>query len=312
MRHSMLFIAAAFPMLAGTARAQLMIPDSGAGDRVMLFSDFDGSLIDVNWITDISAPYVFTTPKEARVIGSQIWVSDQVADAVHRFDMARNYLGSITAHPTGGVIDNIRGFGADDSKVYVTSFHATTAKRGVMIYDFTGTPVGFFPASPSTASYFDITGFQNDLLISNDTTDRLERWTTSGTFVSTFASFVAPQQVDRLPDGTIISVSTISTPGVEGVYRHNPDGTLHTYIDTEGLKSQFGEIVPRAAWLLGDGNYIIAGSTGVYKTTQPGPDWGFTRILAGVDAQYINPIPTPGAAVPALLALAFAGSRRRK
>ena len=65
---------AAAPVIS---RAQLMIPDSGTGDRVMLFNAFDGSLIDADWITDVGQPYVFTTPKEAAVVGNQIWVSDQ-------------------------------------------------------------------------------------------------------------------------------------------------------------------------------------------------------------------------------------------
>ncbi len=91
-------------------RAQLMIPDS-AGDRVMLFSAADGSIMDLNWITDVGAVgWVFSTPKEARVVNGQIWVSDQVADAIHRFDMERHYLSSITAHfVAGAVLDNLRG-----------------------------------------------------------------------------------------------------------------------------------------------------------------------------------------------------------
>ena len=39
------FALALAPVLA---RAQLMIPDSGTGDRVMLFNAFDGSLIDAS------------------------------------------------------------------------------------------------------------------------------------------------------------------------------------------------------------------------------------------------------------------------
>ena len=44
-------------MVSNALAADLMITDSGAGDRVMLFSGVDGSLIDVNWITDLSGTF---------------------------------------------------------------------------------------------------------------------------------------------------------------------------------------------------------------------------------------------------------------
>ncbi len=301
--------------LAGAAPvslAQLMVPDSGAGDRVMLFSEFDGSVIDLNWITDLGAPFAFSTPKEARVIGNQIWVSDQVADAIHRFDLGRNFLGSVTAHPSGGVLDNLRGFGSDGSRVYLTISPTTTSLRGVAIYDFNGNPTGFFPGLTTSASLFDAAVFQGDLLITNSTTNNVERWSTAGVFQSNFATGITfPQQVDVLPDGSVITVSTIAANGVEGVYRFNPNGSLHTFIDTQGLKNIFGEAVPRAAWLLGDGGYMITTSIGVYKAVGSGSSWTFTQIVGGVDAQYINPVPTPGAAGLALVGAAAALRRRR-
>lgn len=312
MRMSLFICAASAAALSHAASAQLMVTDSGTGDRVMLFNDFDGSLIDLNWITDIGAPYVFTTPKEARVIGNQIWVSDQVVDAVHRFDMSRNYLGSITAHPSGGVIDNLRGFGADGSRVYLTMQPSNTALRGVAMYDYSGNPVGFFPGLTTTASLFDAAVFQGDLLISNSTTNNIERWTTGGAFLGNFATGITfPQQTDVLPDGRVVAVSTIAAQGVEGVYFFNPNGSLHTFIDTQGIKDAFGEIVPRAAWPLGDGGVMITTSNGVYKATPSGSNWLFSQIVGGVDAQYINPVPAPGAAGLALLGV-LASCRRRR
>ncbi|MFM9959388.1 MAG: hypothetical protein ACKVZJ_15130 [Phycisphaerales bacterium] len=312
MRSKMLLGVAAVAAIAPISHAQLMVPDSGAGDRVMLFSDFDGSVIDLNWITDVGAPFAFTTPKEARVIGNQIWVSDQVADAVHRFDLSRNFLGSITAHPSGGVIDNLRGFGSDGNRVFLTLFHATTARRGVAIYDLNGNPTGFFPGQTTTASLFDAAVFQGDLLISSSTSNNIERWSTAGVFQGSFATGVTfPQQCDVLSDGTVIAVSTIAPQGVEGVYRFNPNGSLHTYIDTQGIKNAFGETVPRAAWPLGDGGYMIATDKGVFKAVGSGSSWTFSQIVAGVDAQYINPVPTPGAMGLMMLGAAAVLRRRR-
>ena len=40
--------------------------------------------------------YNFSTPKEAIQVGNEIWVSDQIEDAVFIFDLAGNYLGGIS------------------------------------------------------------------------------------------------------------------------------------------------------------------------------------------------------------------------
>jgi hypothetical protein len=286
-------------VLGASASADLMITDSGAGDRVMLFSEVDGSLIDVNWITDIGQPFVFTTPKEAKVVGNEIWVSDQVADAIHRFDFDRNFLGSITAHFNAGVLlDNLRGFGIHGSNVYLTIDPSNNANSGVVIYDLTGTPTGYFPGVPAGASLFDAAPFGKELLISNSTTDDIERYSPAGAFLGTFQTDLDfPQQVDALPDGTIIAMATIGAAGNEGVYHWNPDGSLIRYIDTEGLKVAFGEHVPHAAWPLEDGNYLISSSTGVYKYDVAGNS--FSEILGDVDGQYINPIDLAPAPCPA-------------
>lgn len=303
-----LLIASLFVVsLVAPARAQLMVPDSGAGDRVMLFDSFDGSLIDVNWITDIGAVgWFFTTPKEAMVVGNEIWVSDQVADAIHRFDMSRNFLGSVTAHPAGGTLDNIRGMGTDGSKVYVTVFHGTAARRGIAVYNTAGAPADFLFRD---ASLFDAEPFRGDLLVSSSTSNNIERWDINGNFLNNFRTGVVfPQQVAILPDDSVLAVSTIAAQGIEGVYHLNPDGSLRLFIDTQGIKDEFGEVVPRGAYLLGNGNYIITSSIGVF-TYNPGSD-AFARVIGGVDAQYVTLLPEPGAIV--LLGLAATGLIRRR
>jgi hypothetical protein len=289
--------------LAGYANAQLMVPDSGAGDRIMLFDAFNGSLIDANWITDIGAPFVFTTPKEAAIVGNQIWVSDQVADAIHRFDLSRNYLGSITALPAGlpsTVLDNIRGFGSDGTNVYLTMFHGNTALRGIVTIDIaSATATSFTAYSPNTTSLFDAEPYQSGLLVTNSSTNNVEHRNFVGGLISNFATTITfPQQVATMPDGTIIATSTIAAQGIEGVYHFSSTGTLLRYIDTEGIKLSAGEIVPRGAWTLGNGGYLVTTSNGVFVVTPTGPgplDYTFTTSIGAVDAQYVNPIPEPGA-----------------
>ena len=290
------------------ASGQLMITDSGVGDRVMLFDSYDGSLLDLNWITDVGAVgWQFTTPKEALAVGKEIWVSDQVADTIVRFDRKRNFLGTITAHPGGGVLDNVRGMGTDGSRVWLTVFHGTPALRGVAVYDTAGNPLQFLPGS---GSYFDAQPFNNGLLVTSSTSNSVEFWSTAGVVQAPFATGVVfPQQVSLMSDNSVIAVSSIAAAGVEGVYHFNSDGSLRRFIDTEFAKGQFGELVPRGAHVLGNGNYIITTSIGVF-TYDPMLD-SFAQVVGGVDAQYINVIPTPGGA--ALLCVAgLAAARRRR
>lgn len=265
----------------------LMVPDSGTGDRIMLFDGNDGSLIDANWLTDIGAVgWAFTTPKEAAMVGDEIWISDQLTDSLIRFDSARNYLGSITAHPSGGVLDNVRGFGTDGTTVYLTVYPGTAARRGVATYSTAGAVGSFFAIN---ASLFDIEPYQGGLLIANEGTDSIERWSTAGVFQGNFATGVVfPQQVVALGDDSVLAVSSIASNGVEGVYHYNADGSLRTFIDTEVLKVGFGEQVPRGAWLLGDGGYLIATSIGVFKATSTGSGYTYAEIIGDVNAQYIG------------------------
>lgn len=319
MRRSVPLMAAAVAALAGSVSAQLMIPDSGTGDRVMLFDQNNGSLIDPNWITDAGGLFTFTTPKEAAVVRDQIWVSDQVADAVHRFDLNRNFLGSITALPGGlpaANLDNLRGFGVspDGSEVYLSIFHSNTAIRGVVRIDTsTAASTSFIQMLPTSTSVFDAELYNGELLIPTSGSDSIQRRRLSdGALLGDFASLVDPQQVHVEPDGSVIAVSTIAAAGTEGIYHFNPNGSLRRYIDTEAIKVATGEMVPRASVVLGNGDYLLATSDGVFTIRPTGSgstDYTFTISIDGVDAQYINAVPEPSSALAlALLTLA----RRRR
>lgn len=275
----------------GSAQAQLMIPDFRR-DRVMLFDAQDGDVLDLNWITDTGAVgWVFTSPKEARVVGDEIWVSDQVADAVHRFTMARTFIGSITNHFLTGVrLDNVRGFGDDGARVYLTVLGNATAERGVVVYNHSGLAVDFYPGS---GSYFDAEPFGTSLLVTSSTSGNVERWQ-NGMLVGAFATGLPqPQQVNVMPDGSVITVSSNASPEVEGVYHYNADGSVRRFIATEALKGQVGELTPRGAIELGDGNYLLTTDVGVFRTVG-GPGGAFALVQGNVDAQYVVPMPAKG------------------
>jgi hypothetical protein len=311
-RHvvSALFVSSLLAPLAAEAQLPLMVPDWD-NDRVMLFSGQDGSIIDLNWITDTAGPYAFSSPKEAAVVGNQIWVSDQIEDSVHRFDFNRNYLGTITNDASGNTLDNIRGFGYDGTNVYLTRFHGTSTLRGVVVINAaTATATNFWAVG--TNSLFDAEPFgPDDVLVANSTTDDIERRNkTTGALVNVFAANIEfCQPVATMPDGSIITASTIASAGIEGIYHFNPDGSLRRFIDTEPLKPIFGEQVPHGAWVLANGDYLITADGGVY--TYNVANNAFTQVVGGVDGQFINPfVPEPSAL--GLIALAGVLALRRR
>lgn len=301
-------VAAGLVLAASSAHANLMIPDSGSGDRIMLFDRKDGALIDANWLTDVGAVgWFFTTPKEAIVVETEIWVSDQVADAIHRFKLSdRGFIGSITTGSNGANLDNLRGMGHRNGEVAAFVWPSATANRGVYTFKPDASAQGFVPLN---LSGFDVEFIGDDWLISNSTSNNVERRRTDGTLVSNFlVGKDFPQQVAQMSDGSYLMVSSIAPAGEEGIWHLNSDGSLRKYISTEPIE----EMVPRGAFLLDDGNYLLATSQGVYTVSEPSPGtFAFNLVLGGVDGQYINLVPEPGAAAALLLGGMTALRRRR-
>src|SRR5688572_15351887 len=117
-------VAAAAAMLVvlsnSAVRADLLVPDSFR-DRIMRFSSTDGSLIDMNFITNASTGNLFQLAIEAaQMPDGQIWVSDQNADSIFRFTQTGQFLGTVVGPANG--LDNIRGFGVVNNILYVTNF----------------------------------------------------------------------------------------------------------------------------------------------------------------------------------------------
>lgn len=104
------------------AQSFLMIPDS-VSDRIVLFDPDDGSLVDDNFIdgSDETGLGIFQTPLNAVQVNQEIWVSDQVADAIFRFDLQGNYLSIVGDNDGDGDtdgLDNIRGLEFINGLVY--------------------------------------------------------------------------------------------------------------------------------------------------------------------------------------------------
>lgn len=275
---------------AGTASAQMLVVDS-TGDRVMMFSSVDGSLIDANWLSDAGAVgWQFSTPKEAQRIGNEIWVADQVEDAVLRFDLNRNYLGSITTGVGGVALDNLRSLGTDGSTVWVTSDGGGVTDT-VTAYDTSGNALSSFTVNGS--SPFDCEPFMGDLLITDSGAHAVLRHDMGGGFVNNFATGISfPEQLVVLSDNSVIVADAIDADGIEGVWHYNADGSVRAYLDTQDI----GGPTVRGGNMLDNGDYILAASNGVWTAHYNGASFDYTLITADANGQYVTRmIPTPGA-----------------
>jgi len=270
------------------ATAQVMIPDS-SGDRIMLFDAYDGSLINADWLTDAAASgWEFSTPKEAVMVGGQLWVADQIEDAVFQFDADLSYVGTITGG-NGKTMDNVRSLGTDGSTVYVTN-SAGDFDDAVIKFDTTGSYLGFFPVE--STSIFDAEPFEGDLLITDADNDRVDRYGVDGGFLSTFADGLGfAEQVAILDDGSVIVANAIDSAGIEGLWHYNADGSLRAFVDTD----EIGGPTLRGGELLGNGSYILSTGDGIWTATPDGGGFIFNQVFADASGQYVTFVPEPGA-----------------
>ncbi len=159
---------AALGMLAllPAAVADLLVADRYR-DSVGKFSSFDGSLIQLDFISDASGVQL-DSAMEAQAVGDEIWVADQNLDAILRYTKQGVYIANFL--DSGDAIDNIRGFHIQNNVLYVTNFGTANSAPGPCVRKFdatTGANLGsVFP--PACRSPWDVVEFQGRLLVSDD------------------------------------------------------------------------------------------------------------------------------------------------
>lgn len=302
-------LAIAFATLSAAAAAAhgqaLLVPD-WSGDRVMLLSAQDGSVINADFIVDpSSAGGHLASPKEAMQVGGEIWVSDQIGDGIFRYDASGAYLGTFAGSAQG--LDNIRGFEVTDNHVYVTCGSGTYAGQ-VAQFTAAGSFVRSFriPGTGST-SPFDVKQRGDELLVSDSTTDDVDRFDFEGNWLGTLISSTGgagdidfAQQINiRASDGHLF-VAGFSPD--DGIYEYTADGTeLAVYAAGTG---------PRGGYILGNGDLLWTNgdSASVYSFSSGTS----TAVITDVNGQYINPTTIPAPAATGLLALAAAAGFRRR
>ncbi|RNC80529.1 MAG: hypothetical protein ED559_01590 [Phycisphaera sp.] len=178
-------------------------------DRVMLFAQADGRLVNANYLTSDTGPLNLIT--EAIQVEGEIWVSDTFSDAVRRFSLdGQTFVGSIVG-PFNPPMRRPEGLAYDGTTVYVACHQIET--HGLFASWITklnpnGTPAGLF-TMPDDRHRFDLVSDNGELLVSDEDDQSLDRVSTvTGAVVGRIDAFPQvfghePTQVLRLSSGEI-------------------------------------------------------------------------------------------------------------
>ncbi|MFO0856945.1 MAG: hypothetical protein U0640_06270 [Phycisphaerales bacterium] len=226
---------------SANAQSYLTYVDSNS-DMVHLADPTTGVLDTFGWIVDdvSSTNYNFQTPIEAIQVGNEIWVTDQLSDAIYRFTAnyaAPTFISGITTQ-----LDNVRGLALVGNRVYVSNSGTANGApgRSIVVYETDGTLVGSLsiinPLTNLAVDPFDVSDFNGQLLISDIEGEDLVVCNTDGTNVSVLFDGNAnlaefPQQTHITNSGPSGSqevwVDCFSSPA--GVYRLTAQGVQVAY-----------------------------------------------------------------------------------
>lgn len=270
----------------------VMMPDS-TNNRLVLFDPQTGALVNNNLFGLAGG-----TPVHAMQVGNEIWVSEQVGDRISRWAFDGSPLGAIT-----GGMDNIRGMGLIDGKVYVTNAGTANGAPGAAIVSFdpAGNPLGFF-TTPQASSPFGILSHQGGMLVSSSSAnDDIHRYSLSGVSLGTFHNSTSLNFVEQMAykaNGNVLA-ATFSSPAA--VYELD--------VNTGAIVSSFTASGARGVYQLGNGNILWTNSSGAHIY-----DVGTgvsTQVYAG-GGRYLDflLIPEPGSLV-LLSAVGLVALRRR-
>jgi len=253
----------------------LLIPDSSE-DAIGIYDAEDGTFLG-NFLepNTESDAWVLSTPINAvQGPNGNIFVSDQVEDAVLEFDTGGAFVG-IFADETDG-LNNIRGIDFLDGDLLVSNSDGEAINR----FDAAGSALPDFVANPDFDPYDVFIAPNGDVLVSQiapvDEVQLYPMASPSGMSQLYATSF--PQQVNATPDGNYL-VASFSDDTVTEV---TGSGQVVRTVEVESA---------RGAYVLGNGNWLVTGGTetGILEID---PDTGttVTVIAEGSGFRFIEPV----------------------
>jgi hypothetical protein len=218
-------------------------------------------------------------------------------------------VGTSFGNPLGAIsggLDNIRGMGLINNRVYVTNFGTANGAPGpaVVIYDTSGNPLGSFSTATTAPGPFGILEYRGGMLVSSSSAnDDIHSYDLNGTSRGTFHNSTTlnfAEQMDYAANGNVL-VAGFSSNNI--VRLNENDGSV--------VISTFAASGARGVYQLGNGNIMWTNSAGAHVydvNTQTS-----TLVYAG-GGRYLQyaeiPEPTTIAALAGGLALLL--RRRRK
>lgn len=260
----------AAPAVAG---GMLLVPES-TNDRVMLLSAADGSVVNADFIVD---PTNLSTPICAISVGAEVWVSDQLDDAVRRYDGTTGaFLGTVVA----AGLDNLRGIDFSGGILHVCNAGSANGAPGEAIvqFDSAGTLLGSFAVD----SPFDILPLSGEFAVAESDLDRIGRYTTAGVFLASIAPIDAfPEQIAIRPSTGLLLVANFSGTQT-GIIEIDPSTGTVVNLWTAGMSDY------RGVAELDNGLILATNSLGVH-TIDPTTGNLAQTIVAGVSGRFIEP-----------------------
>ena len=224
----------------------LLIPESG-NDVVGMYDPYDGTYLGDLIVNDtLGVQYSFATPINA-VPGPDynIYVSDQISDAIFVFDTTGEYL--YTYADTSDGLNNIRGIDFRDGHLFVTS-------GDDYVREFSGPHAFVRDFIADGSDPFDIL-FLDDgrALLSDIAGNDISLYDTNGTMIAELFEVNFPEQTqfDAVLPGAFLNASFTSDLIID--------------FDLTGITASFGFSDGRGVYRLGNGNILATNGSGVYE-----------------------------------------------
>lgn len=231
-------------------------------------------------------PSTLVSPRHAMQVGSEVWISDQGADRIHRFSAqveTPRYLGVIEG------LTNPRGMTVVGDEVWISAAD-TPSGPGVARYSFNGVFRGSFSAS-NPFSLFRISA--NTVFATNIDNDRIERYAANnnvGTFMGNWGeptSMSFPMQMVRWTTaGSDRLLVVANSPPDEGLYQYQiPSGQFLGRLSTLAVLPWISVTQPRGVAILSTGEIAWSSTQGLFALN---PSTGISRTLYAAENSVCN------------------------
>jgi hypothetical protein len=275
--RSMVFAAAVAALCAcGVVRGQfLMMPDS-TNSVMVLFDPFDGSVVDPAYFSLQGG-----TPVHALQVGEEIWVSEQVGDRISRWDHNGNPRGQIGPTFPGAGLDNIRGMGLIDGRVFVTNAGTQNGAPGaaIVVFDTDGQYLYHFSTvglAPSPFGVLEAAHLGGMLVSSSSANDDIHTFQLDGTSIGTFHNSTAlnfVEQMNYAGNGDVLATGFSS------------NNVVRMDRDTGAILDSFPGSGSRGVWELGNGNIMWTNGSGAHIYD---PTTGVSTLVYSGGGRYID------------------------